>query len=151
MKLAEALARRADIQRRIGELQVRIGQSARHQEGETPPEPPAELLAQVRGLIDELESLVRRINRTNATSAFDGGTITDAIARRDALLLRRRALVAAADAAAGRHDRATRSEVKYVTSLDVSALRREADDVAAEHRDLDTRLQEANWAMEVSE
>ena len=40
MKLAEALARRADIQTRINEMQNRIVQNARHQEGEDPAEDP---------------------------------------------------------------------------------------------------------------
>lgn len=149
MKLAEALARRADIQTRISELQGRIAQNARHQEGEDPPETPATLLEEVRRLADELEGLIRRINRTNSQTVVGRATLTDAIARRDALLVKRRVITAAAEAAAGRRDRVTRSEVKYVTSLDVAALRREADDLAQEYRTLDVRLQEANWTTDL--
>ncbi len=60
--------------------------SARYQEGEQPAESAVDLLAQARALTGDLESLIRRINRTNAASELEPGvTITDAIARRDAL------------------------------------------------------------------
>jgi hypothetical protein len=36
-------------------------------------------------VIDELESLMRRINRTKTGTELDGGTVTDAIARRGVL------------------------------------------------------------------
>jgi hypothetical protein len=50
--------------------------------------------------LDELEDLIRRINRTNpATRIGPESTITDALARRD-VLRARHSVVAAADAAA---------------------------------------------------
>lgn len=58
------------------------------------------LLAAARETVAEIENLVRRINRTNgATDLEPGFTVTDAIARRDALALRRRLVTAVADAA----------------------------------------------------
>jgi len=68
MKLAEALALRADAQKRLAQLQARATAAARYQEGEEPPEDAAALLADGRELTDEIESLIRRINRTNAGS-----------------------------------------------------------------------------------
>ena len=44
MKLAEALANRADLQRRIEQMRGRLQKSALVQEGESPPEDPQELL-----------------------------------------------------------------------------------------------------------
>lgn len=44
MMLAEALATRADLQRRIEGMRVRLGQSALVQESEVPPEDPDGLL-----------------------------------------------------------------------------------------------------------
>ena len=44
MKLAEALANRADLQRRVEQMRTRLQRSARVQEGESPPEDPRELL-----------------------------------------------------------------------------------------------------------
>jgi hypothetical protein len=46
MKLAEALALRAEVTRRIDQLRARIMDNARHQEGEQPTEDAASLLAQ---------------------------------------------------------------------------------------------------------
>jgi hypothetical protein len=45
MKLAEALAERADATRRVEQLRTRIAGSARYQEGEAPAEDAAALLA----------------------------------------------------------------------------------------------------------
>ena len=100
MKLAEALALRAEATRRIDKLRVRIVDSARYQEGEEPAEDATALLAQTSQACTELESLIQRINRTNASASMGAGTITDAIARRDVLKLRHSVITAAADAAA---------------------------------------------------
>ena len=67
MKLAEALANRADLQRRIEQMRGRIQKSALVQEGESPPEDPQELLDETERLISELEGYVRRIS-TGRTS-----------------------------------------------------------------------------------
>jgi len=102
MKLAEALALRAEAARRIEQLRSRIVDNARYQEGEEPTEDAAALLVQTSQACAELESLIRWINRTNASAQMGSETITDAIARRDVLKLRHGIITAAADAAAGR-------------------------------------------------
>src|SRR5262245_16616422 len=103
MLLAEALALRADAQKRLAQLRSRAVTSARYQEGEEPIERSTELLADARAATDEIETLIRRINRTNAATELEPGlTITDAIAHRDALALRRKLVTSVADAAAGR-------------------------------------------------
>jgi hypothetical protein len=90
MKLAEALTNRADLQRRIEQMRGRLQKSALVQEGESPPEDPQELLEETERLVSELEGYVRRINRTNLSATLADGetTLTDALARRDALTLR---------------------------------------------------------------
>lgn len=45
MKLAEALAERAEATRRVEQLRARVVGNARYQEGETPSEDAAQLLA----------------------------------------------------------------------------------------------------------
>ncbi|WP_280251342.1 DIP1984 family protein [Nocardia abscessus] len=102
MKLAEALALRADSARRIEQLRARIVSNARFQEGEEPAENAAALLAEAGEVLEDYEKLIRRINRTNAAARIgDDGTLTDALARRDALRLRHSLVTAAAAAAAG--------------------------------------------------
>ncbi|KGI66087.1 DIP1984 family protein (plasmid) [Mycolicibacterium rufum] len=154
MKLAEALSRRAAAARRIEALRTRAIGSARHQEGDTPAEDPAALLAEVDGAIDEYEDLIRRINRTNAaTTIGPAETLTDALARRDALRLRHHVLKSAADAATGTdragYPRQLRSELKMLSALPVAQLRADADRVAQEHRELDVRIQQRNWEVDL--
>jgi hypothetical protein len=73
----------------------------------------------------------------------------DALAHRDVLGLRRTILVEAAQHASMRQDRYSRSEIRFVTPLDVTALHRGADDLAREHRELDAKIQARNWDTEI--
>nr|WP_076388717.1 DIP1984 family protein [Vaginimicrobium propionicum] len=151
MLLAEALAQRADITRRIDQLRIRLTGVARVQEGESPDEDPAALLNEINNLLGQLEVLIRRINATNSRTLFeDVGTLTDALARRDVLAKKREILVSVADAAATRQDRFSRQEIKYVATMNVTQLRSEADEAARAYRDLDTEIQRINWSTELS-
>jgi hypothetical protein len=152
MKLAEALALRADGTRRIEQLRTRITASARYQEGETPAEDASALLAESGEVLDELETLIRRINRTNSATRVGDGTLTDALARRDVLRLRHALLTAAADAAAGKDQRGyrqLRSELKMIPALPVAELRARADAVARDLREVDTAVQRTNWEADL--
>ncbi len=53
MKLAEALANRADLQKRIEQMRGRLQKSALVQEGESPPEDPQKLLEETETLVSE--------------------------------------------------------------------------------------------------
>jgi hypothetical protein len=68
VKLAEALSLRANAARRIEQLRSRIVGNARYQEGEDPAEDPAALLTEAGEALREYETLIRRINRTNAAT-----------------------------------------------------------------------------------
>jgi hypothetical protein len=154
MKLAEGLALRADATRRVSQLRARIVASARYQEGEEPPEDAAALLGETATALDDLEILIRRINRTNAVAQIGAdGTVTDALARRDVLRLRHAVVTAAADAAVGRSQgefvRQLRSELKMLAALPVAELRAEADQIARELRELDVRIQRSNWEIDL--
>lgn len=152
MKLAEALAARADAQIRLKELRERIASNARYQEGESPAEDPNALIEEAERTAIELTQLVRRINATNAATPLDGvGTITDAIAQRDGLSVRRRVVTDAAEAASGKSLRFTRSELRLVSALDVAAPRSRSDDLARQRRQLDLRIQAADGATDLVE
>lgn len=152
MKIAEALSLRTDARRRVDQLRARITANARYQEGEEPTESSADLLVDAERTLDELESWIGRINRTNAAVDLGAdGTMTDALARRDVLRLRHALLTSAADAAAGTGFRQLRSELRQLTSLPVRELRSRADDVARELRELDVRIQQANWTHDLAE
>ncbi|MFG3166276.1 DIP1984 family protein [Streptomyces sp. NPDC048200] len=154
MKLAEALAERAEATRRVEQLRARVVGSARYQEGEMPAEDAARLLAEAGEVLDSLESLIRRINRTNSSAEMGpDGTLTDALARRDVLRLRHSVVTAAADAAAGNGERGygrqLRSELLMLSALPVAELRGQADVLAREIREVDVRIQRANWEVDL--
>ena len=150
MKLAEALAERSDCQNRIAEVNKRIARSARVQEGEQPPENPSELLAELDRLYVRVLELVQSINRTNARTPFDSRhSISDAIAERDQVGKKRDQLAALAEAASTRQDRYSKSEVKFVSTLPIADLQKQADQLAKRFRELDTRIQELNWNTEL--
>lgn len=156
MKLAEALARRADLQKRIAQLQHRATGVARFQEGEEPDEDAPALLDEARRLTGDLKTLVQRINLTNSLTEIEAGvTITDAIAERDALNSERNLVTEVAEAGSGRrggfYSRQLRTELKEMTNLNVRGLRGEADRLAMRHRELDVRIQQANWATDLRE
>jgi hypothetical protein len=152
--LAEALSLRANAARRIEQLRARIVGNARYQEGEEPAENAAALLTEADATLRDYETLIRRINRSNAATTIGAdGTLTDALGRRDALRLRHHVLTAAADAAAGNnqpgYSRQLRSELKMLSALPVAELRARADLVARELRGLDVRIQRSNWEVDL--
>jgi hypothetical protein len=154
MKLAEALTARADLQRRIEQLRARITANARYQEGEEPAEDAAALIDEAEAALEQLRELIRRINRTNSRLDLGSdGTMTDALAARDVLRLRHSLLTDAAAAASGSGGmfRQMRSELRQLAALPVAQLRGRADAAALELRELDNRIQQANWTSELEE
>jgi hypothetical protein len=152
MKLGEALARRAELQSRLSELRGRLGASTLVREGDSPPEDPGELIEELDRVADELERLIASINPTNAeTRLRPEMTLTAALARRDVLGLRHGALKAVADATAVQQARYSRSEIRVVRTFDVAEVRRRADELARERRQLDAEIQAANWTVDLSE
>lgn len=152
MLLAQALAERAAAQDRLLKVTERITAAARIQEGDEKVEDTAQLLAEAEQLIAQIEQLVRQINLTNSLTELDPGvTLTDALARRDALLQASRFYTKVADAAASRHDRYSASEIRFVSTIDIAAVRKKADQASQQYRELDTRIQQANWMTSLLE
>jgi hypothetical protein len=151
MKLAEGLVLRADSQKRLEQLKQRLMRVAKVQEGDKAAEDPADLLREYEAVASELVKLIQRINRTNATAQFQGSSLTDALARRDVLRLRVAMYRDLASNAAIVQGRISKSEVKFFSTVDIAEIQKTADSLAREHRELDARIQEANWQIELSE
>ena len=150
MKLAEALILRADCQKRFAQLKSRLLTNAKIQEGDKPAEKPQELIKELEGVAGELADLIKRINKTNsATIVANSKTLSDVLAERDVLALRRAAYNDLALSAAIAHGRLTRSEIKYVSTINVAETQKRADELAREYRELDARIQELNWQTEL--
>ena len=152
MKLAEALLQRKELLTKVNQLGSRILQDALVQEGDEPAENPLELLAEQQSAIKELESIITRINKTNITNEIERGiTIADAIVKRDMLNLRRGTLERLANQANITQSRMTKSEIKFVATVDVKEIRKECDAVSKQIRELDAEIQAANWNVELVE
>jgi hypothetical protein len=152
MKLAEALILRADSQERLAQLEQRILRNAKIQEGDRPAEDPQALLAELEQTSAELTQLIQRINRTNSATGFEAGlTLTDALAARDVLRLKNKIYRELAQQATVTQGRFTRSEIKFESAVDVAAIQKQADELAKEYRELDTKIQEANWLTELTD
>lgn len=150
MKLAEALILRADYQKRLEQLKQRLIRVAKVQEGSEPAENPTVLLREIERLADDLVQIIQRINATNAATQLDDGmTLSDAIAQRDVLRLKHTVYRDVAQAATVTQGLLTRSEVRYISAVNVAELQGQADALAKAHRDLDTKIQEANWQIEL--
>ena len=149
MKLAEALKERADIQTRISQMQVRLNLNARVQEGEKPSEDPAELLRELDELISRLEELIRRINITNASTQDEGVTLTVLMAKRDCLRKKTDILRSFLNEASDIGGRATYSEIKMKSTVNVAKKRKELDKLSEELRQTDGRIQQLNWLTDL--
>jgi len=150
MKIAEALILRADCQKRFAQLKTRLLNNARVQEGDQPAEEPQELIAEIERVAQELLDLIQRINKTNSSTTVEAGqTVSDLLAERDVIGLRRTAYAELAAGASARQDRFTRSEVKFVATVNVAEFQKRADGLAKEHREKDARIQELNWQTEL--
>ena len=151
MKLAEALQERADLNRRIEQLRYRLNNNVLVQEGEKPLEDPAALLEELESSFTRLEWLIVRINLTNCAVKVEGRSLTELIARRDVLSLRAEAYRRLVEEASQNTHRATRTEIKILSAVDVPALQRQADDASRELRLLDNTLQATNWTADLME
>ncbi|WP_150540293.1 DIP1984 family protein [Actinobacillus vicugnae] len=150
MKLAEALIERADLQRRIAQLTQRLTQNAQYQEGEVPAEDPNELLIDYFQTSATLEQLVIAINGANNRIILaDGMPMLVALAKRESLKAQHSMLISLANAATPTHDRYSRSEIKMMAALEVKQIRKQADNIAQQHRLLDMQIQQANWLNEL--
>lgn len=149
MKLAAALMRRADLQNKINELEIRLRNNARVQEGEKPAEAPAELLGALDEAFREHEALVTAINLTNAQPGADGQTITARIAHRDALMWKQRVLREFLNEASILAPRTAKTEIRIASAVDVRKLQKQLDALAKELRECEEKLQEINWTTEL--
>jgi hypothetical protein len=149
MKLAEALLERADAQRRYTQVEERVRRFAKVQEGEAPAENPAALLAELDAIAKQIEKLVKRINQTNNLSALGKQSLADALAERDALSMQAKTYAELAKMATVTQDRYSKSEVRFVSTIDVAATQKRADELAKRYRELDATIQALNWTTEL--
>lgn len=152
MKLAEVLLLRADMQKKLASLRERIGQNAVVQEGDTPHEDPAKLLKEAIAVLQQLETLVYKINVANLQHRLaDGRTLTEAIARRETLAAQHSLVQHAISSTHKEPNRYSMAEIKWVATLKVAGLQKQLEDLAKQLRELNAAIQEANWKAELAD
>ena len=150
MKLAEALLIRSDMQKKLAQVKGRIRNNVKVQEGDTPSEDPNELLMTASQIISELNQLVERIHRTNANASTENGqSMLTLLVERDMLETRHKLLLDAIEATQQEEDRYSYREIKWNVIVSVSALQKQADDLAVKIRQLNLLIQANNWQIEL--
>lgn len=156
MLLAEALAERADLHKRLGSLRARLQENV-YADGESsePLESPESLLSMAEKAVERLEQLLRNINATNTQTPFHAcgvsGTLTDALARRDALASLHKTLAEALEGVGTRRRRYFDERPASKVVIDVAEWRARMDSVAKDLRQLDLAIQSLNWQTELIE
>ncbi|MDE6539919.1 MAG: DIP1984 family protein, partial [Ruminococcus sp.] len=85
MKLAEALALRAEMKTKMNNIQSRLNNNAKVQEGEKPAENPYTLINELDNVSNEMARFIKNINYTNCMTTENGVSLTDMIAEKDVL------------------------------------------------------------------
>ncbi len=149
MKLAEALSIRKDLQTRISQLSVRLANNVRVQEGDEPAEDPKELFKELDSCLKQLEEYIYRINLTNIRTMSGEKTLTQLMAERDVLTKRVEVMQNVFNQASSTNERYSRSEIKFVTTIDIKALRKQIDKLSSQLRQLDIEIQSINFATDL--
>ncbi|MCR4603434.1 MAG: DIP1984 family protein [Prevotella sp.] len=152
MKLAEALSRRKDLEKRISEIKKLLENTIRVQEGDEPAEDPNDLMKELDGCLQQLEYYIYVINVTNmAVKDENGVTMTQLLAKRDVLAKRIAVLRNTYDQASGPAGRFSRSEIKFVNVIDIKPLRLQINQLAQQYRELDMKIQTLNFTNDLLE
>lgn len=141
--------RRADLQQRIHELEHRLNLSALVQMGDNPPEDPEELLREMKNTFSELQTLICRIDQTNAATIIEGEPLYNWLTKRNLVKEQRRVLLQLVNRTVVTPSRMTKSEIRFVSTIKASRLQKEAEDLAATYRRLDLYIQAINWEIEL--
>jgi hypothetical protein len=150
MKLAEALQERADLNRKISQLEERISNNVTVQEGEKTAEDPNALIEELDEAIQRLNFLIAAINLTNCKTIIDGKTLTEWMADRDCLKRKAAAYQDIVRDASNLSGRALRTEIKVICAVNVREIQKKVDRISKELRLTDNKIQSANWSVELA-
>ena len=151
MKLAEALQERADLNRRIKQLEERLDDNMLVPEGDCSTESVPAMKEELDAALDRLAWLIARINLTNSTVKADGRTLTELIAEKDACTLKLRIYRDLLKTARSGAFRVRGTDIKIEPTIAVAKWQAEVDRMAKQLRLLDNRLQQCNWDTELIE
>lgn len=150
MRLAEALINRGNCQKRIEILKEKLIKYSKVQEGDVPPEDPDDILKEINKNYEALVNYIKSINKTNSETMFDEkNSFADVLAYRDVLIQRYNLTKKVIDSAVDIGNRYSRNEIKILSTISVKEYQKEADRIAKEFRELDLKIQEKNWQVDL--
>lgn len=149
MKLAEALQIKKDLDIKLQNLNSRLSNNARIQEGQTSAENPKDLFLELDNIIKMIEEYVSRINLTNSTTLVDGEELSKLLSRRDAMKKKINSYDVFINEASQIADRYSKTEILVLPSYPVNELQKKRDQLAKEYRELDLKIQEKNWTTDL--
>ncbi len=150
MKLAEALILRADMQRKLANINTRIAENVKIKEGDEPAEMPIKLMKEAEELIEKLYNLIAHIHHTNATVRLaDGKTLLMTMVERDKLKERYRMINNALKKAKSKPDIHYNYEVKWKKMVNIIALQRQVEETAVKIRNLNVLIQATTWKVDL--
>ncbi|MDE5772466.1 MAG: DIP1984 family protein [Ruminococcus sp.] len=151
MKLAEALALRAEMKTKINNIHGRLLQNAKVQDGEKPAENPYSLIEELNSVSDEMEKLIKNINYTNCMTVENGVSLTDMIAKKDVLQKKISVMRNFLSNAGAVLNRYSNTEIKIYSTVDVVELQKKVDAMSKHLRELDMNIQRINWTVDLIE
>lgn len=151
MKLAEALQERADLNRKIQQLQSRLLNNATVQEGEQTAEDPQVLLKELNESVDRLQWIIAKVNLTNCQTKVDGKTLTELIAEKDCLSIKIEKYRNFLNSASNLAGRAAHTEIKVLSAVNVRELQTQLDGLCKQLRVVDNAIQQTNWSTDLIE
>ena len=139
MKLAELLNERKAVKEEIKKVKERLYLSAKMQEGDaTPVESPEELRKALISLYQKLNELIVMINKTNVGTIIDGKNLMELIAERDKNIAIAEAFHRLAENASPKQERFSRNEIRFVPTVNIKEVRKEADSHSKKAREIDS-------------
>ncbi|MGO4928463.1 DIP1984 family protein [Fundicoccus sp. Sow4_F4] len=150
MKLAEALLLRRDLESKLTALKQEVLSNALIQEGDSLDISLEELLQDYQKTNEEFSQLVVKINQRNSSAAlYDADKlIVEALEERESLR-RQHGLFNETIEAANDIRRFGRNEIRMVRTVDTKKLTKEMNEVSKKLRELDGKIQQTNWLVDL--
>ena len=150
MKLAEALLLRSDLQTKLASLQQRINNNVLIQEGDQASEDANALIQEAFSVNQELHQLILQIHLTNAQAkSIEGNPLLAVLNQRDMLTQQHRVLQQAIDSSRRENGRYSSSEIRWVKTISVADLQKQADAISQLLRKNNLEIQASNWQVEL--
>ena len=139
------------MQKYVEQLKSRLVDNVKVQEGDKPLEQPTILFTELNNILPQLEDLIVKINLTNTHVIVDGKSMTQLMAEKDILRKKLDIYRTAYSDAVIRNDRYSRNEIKFVSTIDGESLQKKIEAMSKQYRELDMKIQKANWSADLLE